>query len=318
METIQGISKFNKPQHTIITIGTFDGVHVGHQTILKRLINNAKKENFKSVVLTFFPHPRMVLQKDSNLKLLNTLEEKEQILESLGLDYLIVHKFTEQFSRLSATDFVRDNLVNHLKTKKIIIGYDHRFGRNRNANINDLISFGETFDFKVEEIPAQEIDDVSVSSTKIRNALLDGDIQTANTYLGYNYMLTGTIEKGKGLGKQLGFPTANLTIAENYKLVPGNGVYIVKSKIKNRYVYGMMNIGFNPTVNEKNLTENQRPHIEVHFFDFDENLYGKTLKIEILERLRNEQKFESIDRLREQLDRDKENSLNIISSRFAE
>lgn len=315
METIQGISQFNKPDQTVITIGTFDGVHVGHRMILKRLINNAKTSNLKSTVLTFFPHPRMVLQKDADLKLLNTLEEKTQILEKVGLDYLIVHRFTKQFSRLSATDFVRDILVNGLKTKKIIIGYDHRFGRNRNANINDLRAFGETLDFGVEEIPAQEIDDVSVSSTKIRKALLNGDVETANEYLGYHYMLTGVIKKGKGLGRQLGFPTANLIIAEDYKLIPQNGAYVVKSHVEGQETFGMMNIGHNPTVSDQDLFSERRQHIEVHFFDFQKNLYGKKLQIDILNRIRDEQKFDSINALQNQLQKDKKKSLALISSR---
>ena len=256
-----------------MTIGTFDGVHVGHSKILERLINNAKNAGLKSTVLTFFPHPRMVLQKDTEIKLLNTLEEKVQILDAIGLDYLVIHPFTKDFSRLSATEFVRDILVNNLRTKKIIIGYDHRFGRNRNANIQDLIAFGNTLDFEVEEIPAQEIDDVSVSSTKIRNALLEGDIVTANNYLNYAYMLTGTIKKGKGLGKQFGFPTANLHIAEEYKLIPKNGVYVVKSILDQKEHFGMMNIGYNPTVSGKEKS------IEVNFFEFDGNLYDKKIQI---------------------------------------
>ncbi|SNY95413.1 bifunctional riboflavin kinase/FAD synthetase [Flagellimonas pacifica] len=308
METIQGISKFiNTSFQTAVTIGTFDGVHLGHRKILERLINNAKSTGLKSTVLTFFPHPRMVLQKDTDIKLLNTLDEKTQILDSLGLDYLIVHPFTKDFSRLSATEFVRDILVNSLKTKKIIIGYDHRFGRNRNANIQDLIAFGNTLDFNVEEIPAQEIDEVSVSSTKIRNALLEGDITTANNYLNYPYMLTGTIQKGKGLGKQFGFPTANLHITETYKLIPKNGVYVVNSKLADREYFGMMNIGFNPTVSGTTRS------IEVNFFDFDGNLYDKKLQIDILHRIRDEHKFDSVQELKEQLKKDKEQSLVLIS-----
>ena len=210
MVTVQSITNYDKKHFTAITIGTFDGVHIGHREILHRLINSAKEHNLRSTVLTFFPHPRMVLQKDSDIKLLNTLEEKQQILQKMGLDFLIIHPFTLDFSRLSATEFVRDILVNELKAKRIVIGYDHRFGRNRNANINDLMAFGSTLDFEVEEIPAQIIDDVSVSSTKIRRALEEGDVKTANSYLGYNYMLTGKVKKGRGLGKQLDFPTANL------------------------------------------------------------------------------------------------------------
>lgn len=199
MVTVQSITNYDKEHPTAITIGTFDGVHIGHQKILRRLIKNAELLDLKSTVLTFFPHPRMVLQKDADIKLLNTVDEKSKILESLGLDYLIIHPFTKEFSRLSATAFVRDILVNSLRTKKIIIGYDHRFGRNRDANISDLMAFGSTLDFEVEEIPAQEIDEVSVSSTKIRKALEEGDIETANKYLGYSYMLTGIVKKAKDL-----------------------------------------------------------------------------------------------------------------------
>jgi len=250
----------------------------------------------------------MVLQKDSDIKLLNTPEEKQQIMEKLGLDCLIVHPFTTSFSRLSATEFVRDILVNQLQTKKIVIGYDHRFGRNRNANINDLIAFGNALDFEVEEIPAQLIDDVSVSSTKIRKALEEGDVQTANTYLGYCYMLTGSVKKGRGLGKQMDFPTANLHINESYKLIPKNGVYVVRALVGGSVVYGMMNIGFNPTV------EGKFKSIEVHFFDFDTDLYDQKIQVELLKRIRDEIKFDSVEMLRNQLLKDRETSLAIITS----
>ncbi|MBO6829501.1 bifunctional riboflavin kinase/FAD synthetase [Allomuricauda sp.] len=308
METIQNISHFKQvPHQTVVTIGTFDGVHLGHRKILERITNNAKNTGLKSTVLTFFPHPRMVLQKDVDIKLLNTLEEKKQILEGLGLDYLIIHPFTKQFSRLSAIDFVRDILVNNIKAKRIIIGYDHRFGRNRNANIKDLISFGNTFDFEVEEIPAQEIEDVSVSSTKIRKALLDGDVETANSYLNYAYMLTGTVKKGRGLGRDFGFPTANLHIAEEYKLIPKNGAYVVKSHLDGKEYYGMMNIGFNPTV------DGSKKSIEINFFEFDGNLYEKQIQVALLHRIRDEHKFNSIEELKEQLKKDKNHSLDLIS-----
>ncbi len=307
MITVQSISEYQKENFTAITIGTFDGVHIGHRKILERLINNAKKLNLRSTVLTFFPHPRMVLQKDTDLKLLSTIEEKAQIMEKIGLDYLIIHPFTKEFSRLSATEFVRDILVNELNIKKVIIGYDHRFGRNRNANINDLIAFGSALDFEVEEIPVQEINDVSVSSTKIRNALAEGDVKTANKYLGYRYMLTGTVKKGKGLGKQLNFPTANLHIAEAYKLIPKNGVYVVQGAIDEKNVFGMMNIGYNPTVNGTQRS------IEIHFFDFQGDLYDKKIQIQILDRIRDEQKFNSLEALKDQLFKDRVTSLSIIN-----
>ncbi|PKB42216.1 riboflavin kinase/FMN adenylyltransferase [Cellulophaga sp. RHA19] len=307
MITIKSISKFDKAHATVITIGTFDGVHIGHKKILERLINSAKLLEIESTVLTFFPHPRMVLQQDSNIKLLNTIEEKEMILSNLGLDFLIIHPFSKEFSRLSAIEFVRDLLVNKLNTKKIIIGYDHRFGRNRNADINDLRNYGTTFDFNVEEITAQEIDDVSVSSTKIRKALAEGDVSKANSYLGYNYMLTGIVTKGKGLGRQLNYPTANIYIKEEYKLIPKNGVYAVKAKLNNSTVFGMMNIGYNPTVNGTEKT------IEVNFFNFDGDLYGKKIQVDILDRIRDEVKFNSLDDLKEQLAKDQETATSLIA-----
>lgn len=307
MITVQSISNYDKAHPTAVTIGTFDGVHIGHRKILERLINSAKVLELKSTVLTFFPHPRMVLQKDVSIKLLNTIDEKIRILEGLGIDYLIVHPFTKEFSRLTATQFVKDILVDDLKTKKIIIGYDHRFGRNRNANINDLMAFGKAMDFEVEEISAQEVDDVSVSSTKIRKALEEGDMKTANMYLGYNYMLTGSIVKGKGLGRKLNFPTANLSIREEYKLIPKNGVYVVSSVLEGKRVFGMMNIGFNPTVGGKTKS------IEINFFNFDLDLYGKKIQVDIIDRIRDEKKFSSLEGLKAQLKKDREISLAIIS-----
>lgn len=259
------------------------------------------------MVLTFFPHPRMVLQKDSDIKLLNTLAEKQQILAEMGLDYLTVHPFTKEFSRLTALEFVRDLLVHKLKVKSVVIGYDHRFGRNRNANIQDLMGFGNTFDFQVEEIPAQEIDDVSVSSTKIRNALLNGNIAKANSYLGYQYMVSGTVVQGKGLGKNLGFPTANLKIEEPYKLIPQNGVYIVSCQFDDQNAKGMMNIGYNPTV--KGTTKS----LEVHLLNVDQDLYGKKLQVRFLKKIRDEQKFESLQALTDQLKKDKTNALEFLN-----
>ncbi len=307
MVTVESISNYNKGHSTAITIGTFDGVHIGHRKILERLIKNAASLDLKSTVLTFFPHPRMVLQKDADIKLLNTIGEKTKILQAMGLDQLIIHPFTKEFSRLSATEFVRDILVNDLKAKKIIIGYDHRFGRNRNANITDLRAFGNTLDFEVEEIPAQEIHEVSVSSTKIRKALEDGDIATANTYLGYPYMLTGKVKRGKGLGRKIDFPTANLHIGENYKLVPKNGVYTVQSELFGQTAYGMMNIGLNPTVPGKGFS------IEINYFDFDQDLYGEEIRVDILHRIRDEHKYSSMEALKKQLYKDRETSLSLIS-----
>ncbi|WP_242130865.1 bifunctional riboflavin kinase/FAD synthetase [Aestuariivivens marinum] len=300
------LNKIEINQGSIVTIGTFDGVHIGHQKIISRLVNTAKEEGLKSAILTFFPHPRMVLQKDASIKLINTIDERYAILESLGLDYLLIKKFTKEFSRMGAEDFVKDILVDKLHAKKIIIGYDHRFGRNRNANIDDLKRFGDQYGFAVEEISAQDIDEVAVSSTKIRNALNEGDIIKANAYLGYNFMLNGTVVKGRKLGKQLGFPTANVHINEDYKLIPKQGAYIVSSVIDGVLVYGMMNIGVNPTVSGERLS------IEVHFINFNKDIYNKKIRIELLQRLRDEQKFDSVDRLKAQLLEDKKVLLSYI------
>lgn len=304
MNTIDFFKEYKAENPSAITIGTFDGVHVGHKKIIENLIE--KSEGLSTTLLTFFPHPRMVLQQDTSIKLINTIQERIQLLNATGLDTLIVYPFSKEFSRLTAKDFVRDLLINQLNLKKIIIGYDHRFGRNRTANIDDLREFGAAFEFKVEEIKAKEIDDITISSTKIRKALNEGDIKTANTYLGYEFMLTGTVTTGKGLGKTINFPTANIHIKETYKLIPKQGVYLVKSNIDNRTVFGMMNIGNNPTVAGKKQT------IEVHFFDFDRDIYTKNIQVSLLARLRNEQKFDSVEKLQEQLQKDKVQSLTLI------
>ncbi|GAB1857851.1 bifunctional riboflavin kinase/FAD synthetase [Flavobacteriaceae bacterium MHTCC 0001] len=306
------IESYTSKAPSVVTIGTFDGVHIGHQKIINRLIAISNAEKLNSIILTFFPHPRMVLQKDADIKLINTIDERSKILKHLGLDYLVIKKFTKSFSRLSAEEFVKDILVNQLNAKKIIIGYDHRFGRNRNADIKDLIKYGKQFGFEVEEISAQDIDEVAVSSTKIRKALLDGKIATANSYLGYPFMLTGTVVKGKGLGKTLHYPTANINVDENYKLIPKYGAYVVRSVIDDITVFGMMNIGVNPTLN------GEKEVIEVHFFDFNASIYGKHLQVDIIERIRDEQKFESIDALKAQLEKDKLFSLNVIKNNYAE
>jgi len=308
MGILQNIKTYHSKEPTVVTIGTFDGVHVGHQKIIKRLVGTGIKSDLKSVILTFFPHPRMVLQKDTSIKLINTIDERSDILNSLGLDFLLVKKFTKAFSRLSAEDFVKKILVDKLNAKKVIIGYDHRFGRNRNADIEDLKLFGETYGFEVEEISAKDIDDVAVSSTKIRTALNDGDIVKANIFLGYHFVLNGVVTKGKGLGKQLGFPTANIKIEEDYKLIPKYGSYIVSSILHEQLVYGMMNIGVNPTVN------GEKESIEVHFFDFDKDIYNKKIQINLLDRIRDEQKFESVDALKNQLNMDKKTSLDFIKT----
>lgn len=292
----------------MLTLGTFDGVHIGHKKIVDRLIQSAADENCESVILTFFPHPRMVLQESSEIVLLNTIDERAELLKKSGLDSLIIHPFDKAFSRLTAEEFIRDILIEKLNIHKIIIGYDHRFGRNRTATIDDLIEFGRAYDFDVEQISAQELNDVSVSSTKIRKAISEGDISLANAYLGYPYLLTGKVVHGRKLGRTIGYPTANIHIAEEYKLVPKDGVYVVSAKLNGNKVDGMMSIGNNPTI------ENAKHSIEVNFFDFDADLYEQTIQISILHRIRDEQKFDSVDILKEQIADDKLKSLAFLKT----
>jgi riboflavin kinase/FMN adenylyltransferase len=308
LKTFTSISDFSSTKKSIVTIGTFDGVHIGHKKILEKVIQNAVAQDCESVVLSFFPHPRMVLQADSDIKLLNTVEEKILLLEKAGIDNIIIHPFSQEFSRLTAEEFVKTILIDRLNIQKIIIGHDHRFGRNRTADIDDLIQFGEKYNFEVEQISAQEINEIAISSTKIRNAIIDGNVSLAKNYLGYNYFFSGTVVQGKQLGRTIGFPTANIEIEENYKLIPKIGVYIVKSFFKNKEIFGMMNIGNRPTVNGENQT------IEVNFFNFDENIYNQKLTITILDRIRDEQKFASLDDLKFQLNQDKTTSLKFIST----
>lgn len=291
-------SAFKNEKGTVVTIGTFDGVHIGHQAIIKRVVEAARKNDLESVLLTFFPHPRMVLQKEIDIKLLNTLSEKKEHLAQLGLDHLAIHPFTQEFSRLTAVEYVRDILVNQLKVKKVIIGYDHRFGRNRTATIEDLREFGKTYSFAVEEISAQELDEVAISSTKIRKALEMGDIETANSFLGYRYTLKGHVESGKQIGKTIGYPTANLKVEESYKLIPKNGVYLTQAKIDGKSYYGLTSIGTNPTVGGKNTT------IETFFLDFDADLYGSQLTLEFITHIRDEDTFESLTQLKEAIQKD--------------
>lgn len=310
LKKYNNLNKYKSSNKSILTLGTFDGVHLGHTEILKKLVSQSKKENLESIVLTFFPHPRMVLQKDSDIKLLNTIEEKAELLEKVGIKNLIIHPFSQEFSRLTAEEFVKNILVDQLNIAKIIIGYDHRFGRNRTANIDDLIEFGKAYNFEVEQISAEEVNDITISSTKIRNALLDGDIELANNFLSYKYFLSGKVEKGSQIGRTINFPTANISVDEDYKLIPKEGVYIVSAIIDGENINGMMNIGNKPTVKGEKLS------LEVHFFNFDKNLYDKNLTISFLKRIRDEQKFDSIDELKNQLEKDRDFSLNYFNNKI--
>ena len=307
MREITDITTFSTHQPTVLTIGTFDGVHLGHQKIIERVVATARQEGLLATIFTFFPHPRMVVQHDKSLKLIHTLEEKKQLLQQLGVDLLVVQPFNEAFAQLTAEEFVSTILVQHLNVKKVIIGYDHRFGRNRTANINDMRLFGEKYGFAVEEISVQEVDEVSVSSTKIREALNKGDVTTAEHYLGTPYSLTGTVVHGLKLGRTLGYPTANIQVTEDYKLIPKDGVYAVYSYIGARKVYGMMSIGKNPTIEGKGAS------IEVYFFDFNGDLYDRELTIYFVKYLREERKFSSVALLKKQLQDDETTARKAIA-----
>lgn len=309
LKIFHSINDFKSIKRTVLTLGTFDGVHIGHKKILEKVIQNTFEETTESLVLTFFPHPRMVLEDKSEMKLLNTLSEKIELLEKSGLENLVIHPFDEKFSQLTAHQFVKTVLVDQFKIKKIIIGYDHRFGKNRTANFDDLVAFGKQYDFEVEQISAQEIETVSVSSTKIRTALDEGNMKKANEYLGYDYFLTGTIIKGKQLGRTIGFPTANLKIEEDYKLIPRNGVYIVKSELNRKTVFGIMNIGFNPTVEGQNLS------VEIHYLDYNDDLYNQKISVSLIHFVRTEQHFESVTLLKEQLEKDKNTALYFLKAK---
>lgn len=307
MKVFSNISEFKTQKKTIITLGTFDGVHKGHQAILAHLIDNSKKEKLESLVLTFFPHPRAVISETSTLKLLNTIAEKQELFSKIGIDNFIIHPFDHTFSELTPEEFVKQVLVDRFNVAKIIIGYDHKFGKNRAADFNDLKAFGAKFGFEVEEISAQQINAIAISSTKIRMALQEGNIELANQYLGYPYMLSGKVLKGNQLGRTIGFPTANIHLTETYKLIPKIGVYVVAVYIENKAYYGMMNIGTRPTIDGQNLS------IEVHIFNFEQTIYDASIKVHMLKKLRDEQKFESLEILKNQLHQDKIDALAYIS-----
>lgn len=308
MKIFHSLQEFSSIKKTIVTIGTFDGVHIGHQKIVQKIVQNAKEQNCESLILTFFPHPRMVLQNHTDIKLLNTLDEKIQLLQETGLEHLIIQPFDVAFAQLTAAEFVEKVLVHQLNIQKIIIGHDHRFGKNRSADIDDLVLYGKKYGFEVEQITAEEINAVSVSSTKIRNAILEGDLSLAKEYLGYDYFLTGEVIPGKQLGRTIGFPTANLKITADYKLIPKNGVYIIKSVLNHMTVFGMMNIGTNPTVGGKTIS------LEVHYLNFEADLYHQEVKVSILKFIRPEQKFDSVTQLTEQLEKDKNTTLEYVAT----
>jgi riboflavin kinase/FMN adenylyltransferase len=292
---------FPRPNQAVVTTGTFDGVHLGHKTIVDRLIESARQTEGESVVVTFDPHPRQVLYpNDQSLKLLQSIEEKAARLEALGVDHLLVLKFDKVFSELSSDAFVRNILVDAVGTRKLVVGYDHHFGKNREGSFESLRKQGLIHGFTVEEIPAHDIDQVSVSSTAIRKALILGDIKTANSYLGYPYSFQGEVVQGNQMGRQLGFPTANLRISHALKLIPAIGVYAVTVVVRDRIYKGMLNIGYRPT-----LTQDFILTCEVNILDFSEDIYGETIQVRFMDRLRDEKRFAGKDELIRQLQEDR-------------
>lgn len=310
MNVFQDFHSIEKIHHPVITIGTFDGVHIGHQKIINQLNEEAEKINGESVLFTFYPHPRMVLYPESHgIKLIQTQEEKLAKLEKMGLKNCIVFPFTFEFSRMTALEFVRDFLVNQLHVKKLVIGYDHQFGKNREGSLQFLKDICDTYEFEVIEIPAQDIDEVNVSSTKIREAILAGNIEKANEYLGDTFELSGSVVKGNQLGRTIGYPTANIVLNSDLKLIPGNGVYAVRVNVRGAWFEGMMNIGTRPTV-----VSNGGRTIEVNIFDFEETIYDETVTVQFLSKWRDEQKFNGLEELKNQLKIDEETIRTVLSA----
>lgn len=307
MKVFRSLDAFEMGKHPVATIGTFDGVHYGHRTILSRVIELARQRDGESVVLSFDPHPRLFLYPDDNpLKLLQTIEEKIERLDNLGIDKLLLIPFDKQFSRLTSYQFIEEILVNTVGIEQIVIGYDHRFGKNRTGGIEELRNYQDTYQYSVEEIPAQQVDNAKVSSTKIRNALLAGEVETARRYLGYDYPLTGKVIKGEQLGRQIGFPTANIQPSSRHKLIPGDGVYLASIQIGEESHYGMLNIGRKPTVG------NFPRGIEINIFDFDREIYGQEVTIRFLAWIREDKKFDGLEPLVAEIHRDKEKSLALL------
>ncbi|MES2514586.1 MAG: bifunctional riboflavin kinase/FAD synthetase [Bacteroidota bacterium] len=301
MRVYHHISELTGLTDTIVTIGTYDGVHLGHQKIIRHLVELKKKQGGEIVLFTFAPHPRKVLFPDqTDLKLITTTEEKCDLLKQFGVDHVLVYPFTREFSQMNAQGYISDVIAKGLKTKTLVIGYDHRFGSNREGNIDTLKELAPVYNFHVEEIPAQEINQLNISSTRIRKAIDEGDIQTANEFLGYSFFVTGKVVKGKQLGRTIGYPTANIFIDDADKLIPKIGVYAVNVILKGITYKGMLNVGVNPTTDTDDKIK-----IEVNIFEFDEDIYGETLKVEFVKRIRDEEKFANLDELKQALANDK-------------
>lgn len=304
MRVFKNLEELPEFKNTVITIGTFDGVHKGHQKILKRIIDIAKSRNGESILITFYPHPRFVLQPgNKDLKLLNTLDEKIRLLENFGLDNLVVAPFSKGFSQMPALAYIKDFLVENFHPNTIVIGYDHHFGINRSGDIALLKEYQKIFQFQVEQISKETIEDIAISSTKIRKALLAGDIETGAQLLGHPYQLSGYVIKGEQIGRTIGFPTANIQLTVNYKLIPKTGVFAVLINVQGKAYKGMLNIGFRPTVEGNSKT------IEVNIFDFNKDIYGEEISITLVKRLRDEKKFKNLEALKKQITSDKKEAL---------
>jgi len=307
MKIYHNINEFKAINNAVVTIGTFDGVHLGHRKIIERLKELADECNGETVILTFFPHPRMILNpEDESLKLINTMKEKAELLEKLGVDHLIITPFSRDFSNQSPEAYIRDVLVNTIGTKKIVIGYDHRFGKDRQGNLTALQQYAPVYDYEVFEIPEQDINDVAVSSTLIREALLNGAIELANNFLGYPFYITGKVGRGDQIGRTIGYPTANIMIEETYKLIPDDGIFSAKVIIRGESYKGMAYIGSRPTIN--GITRN----IEVNIFDFDTEIYGEEISMQFYNYVRGDVKFDGLEGLKIQLAKDKDDVLALL------
>lgn len=309
MQTFFSIAEFQSTRPLLLTVGTFDGVHLGHQAILSQIASEAEEQGLASAVLTFHPHPRMVLKPNEPMFLLQTIEEKQAAIADLGIDYLIVQPFDAAFSELDAETYVKQLLVDKLQVSKMLVGYDHRFGAKRQADYSDLQRFGAQYGFEVEQLSQQTVDALTISSTEIRTALLSGQVALAEKLLGRPYDFTGTVVHGKKLGRTIGYPTANIEITDFHKLVPGLGIYAVISEIDGQMVKGMMSIGTNPTVGGQTRT------IEIYYFDFEGDLYGKTITTYCLGYLRAEAKFESLEQLKAALEQDADDSYAVFNEK---
>ena len=307
MKIYQGLTDFHPPKNPVVTSGTFDGLHLGHQKILNRLQELAKSKGGETVLLTYWPHPRLVLQPhNNNLRLLSTFSEKVSLLKEMGIDHLIILPFTEEFSQMSSEEFIGKILVDKIQTKTLVIGYDHRFGKNREGSFEYLQAHSNLFGFDVEEISRQDVDELGVSSTKIRNALTQGDIKTATKYLGRPYEISGLVVRGQQIGRSIGFPTANIKVEDQYKLLPKDGAYAVQVQVNGLRYKAMLNIGDRPTV------EGDKKTIEAHLIDFHGDLYGLELAIYFEAFLREEKKFDSLEALKNQLMLDREQAIFIL------